>query len=71
MSPAEEALFEFEKLVDKGMRSLPVWRLPLRSVLSALFLSVDGLINRGDIETAGATPVPLFHNVYARDWRKR
>ena len=54
MGSAEASLFAFERLLDREIASSAVWKLPLRSVLSALFLSVDGLINRGDVERAGA-----------------
>jgi hypothetical protein len=50
MDPAEQSLFSFEHRADQEIASSQVWKLPLRSVLSALFLTADGLINRGDTE---------------------
>ena len=54
MDPARQLLFDFEREVDHYIESADVWQLPLRSVLSALFLTVDGLIARGDAERAGS-----------------
>jgi len=54
MGPTEESLFSFERLLDGRIASSPVWKLPLRSALSALFLFVDGLVHRGDIEGAAS-----------------
>jgi hypothetical protein len=54
MGSAQESLFVFERLLDREIASSKAWKLPLRSVLSALFLNVDALVNRGDIEKAGS-----------------
>ena len=54
MGSPEQSLFTFEQLVDQELDFIQLWSLPLRSLLSALFLMVDGLIARGDAERAGS-----------------
>jgi hypothetical protein len=53
MGSAEHSLFAFERLVDHELESSHVWSMPLRSILSALFLTVDGLISQDDVERGG------------------
>jgi hypothetical protein len=54
MDSPEQSLFAFEQSVDQELASLQLWSLPLRSLLSAMFLMVNGLITRGDVERAGS-----------------
>jgi hypothetical protein len=54
MDAGRQLLLDFEREVDHHIESADIWQLPLRSVLSALFLTVDGLIARGDTERAGS-----------------
>src|SRR4051812_6591385 len=51
---SEQLLYEFESLIDQELDSSQIWNLPLRSVFSALFMMVDGLVSRGEIERAGS-----------------
>lgn len=54
MTPALKSLYEFEKQADRQIRSLGIWKLPLRSILSAFFLGVDRLYDQNRPEQAGA-----------------
>jgi hypothetical protein len=44
---AENELFDFEREADRLAGNLPLWRKPLRSILSTLFLTVDAEYSGG------------------------
>jgi hypothetical protein len=45
--PALENMRHFETVADQRAKALDIWRLPLRSVLTALYLSADNLFTGG------------------------
>jgi len=57
MSDIEE-LFDFENKADRQAKDLGIWRLPLRSVLTSLYLSADHLYTGGRF-TARTDPKPF------------
>lgn len=42
-----EDLYGFEKMADERAKALAIWRIPLRSLLTCLYLSADSLITGG------------------------
>lgn len=54
--PAREKLFALERELDQKVRELPVWGLPFQSIITALNISVDGLVSGDRFGTAKRNP---------------
>lgn len=53
-----DALLEFERRADGKVANLPLWSLPLRSILTAFYLSADRMVTGGQI-CAATVPNPI------------
>jgi hypothetical protein len=66
MTDDREQLFVFEEKADEAAAVLPLWNLPLRSVLSTLFLTADGLSVGGRFERVNPPNQPHAEAILSR-----